>query len=473
MIDGTSVNNNKKALKSGVWYTASNFLIKSIGFITTPIFTRLLTKTEFGLYNNYTSWLSIVMIFVTLNLESTLISARFDFKEKFDEYILSMLSLSSISALVWVLVANLWSSKIETLLGLPKVYINAMLIYLLALPAINFFQARERYYYEYKKTVITSMFLSVGTALLSVVLVVFLPDKLSGRIIGAVLPTIIMGIAFYGFFVKKGKRIKIHYWKYALPICIPYIPHLLSMTLLNAMDRIMIDRWCGSEQTALYSLAYNCGAIVTLLLNSINSAFSPWLGEKLSENKCDEVRAFSKVYISGFIVFSFGIMLIAPEVLLLLGGKNYYEAIYVMTPVSMGCICQFLYTLFVNVEQFKTKTIGMAIASVIAAIINLLLNWALIPKIGYLAAAYTTLVGYLCLLVMHMYLVYRMRLHKIYSYKFILTAVIVSLIVMVLVTFLYSNAYLRYVICTIYCVTIFAVCYKFRKKIFHVIKKKK
>ena len=108
------------------------------------------------------------------------------------------------------------------------------------------------------------------------------------------------------------------------------------MTLLNAMDRIMIDRWCGSEQTALYSLAYNCGAIVTLLLNSINSAFSPWLGEKLSENKSDEVRAFSKVYISGFIVFSFGIMLIAPEVLLLLGGKNYYEAIYVMTSCFYG-----------------------------------------------------------------------------------------------------------------------------------------
>ena len=140
----------------------------------------------------------------------------------------------------------------------------------------------------------------------------------------------------------------------------------------------------------------------------------------------------------------------------------------------MGCICQFLYTLFVNVEQFKKKTIGMAIASVIAAIINLLLNWALIPKIGYLAAAYTTLVGYLCLLVMHMYLVYRMRLHKIYSYKFILTAVIVSLIVMVVVTFLYSNAYLRYVICTIYGVYNFLLfVINSRKKYFMLFKKKK
>ena len=79
------MNNNIKALKSGIWYTMSNFLVKSIGFITTPIFTRILTKSEFGAYNNYVSWLSIVTIFVTLDLEATLISARFDFKDTFDE----------------------------------------------------------------------------------------------------------------------------------------------------------------------------------------------------------------------------------------------------------------------------------------------------------------------------------------------------------------------------------------------------
>ena len=71
-----SSNNNVKALKSGIWYTAANFLTKSIGFITTPIFTRLMTHDEFGLYNNFTSWTSTLTILVTLNLTSTFISAR-------------------------------------------------------------------------------------------------------------------------------------------------------------------------------------------------------------------------------------------------------------------------------------------------------------------------------------------------------------------------------------------------------------
>lgn len=70
--------NNEKALKSGVWYTVANFIMKGIGFITTPIFTRLLSHSEFGLYSNYASWLQTFTMFVTLNLASTFISARFD-----------------------------------------------------------------------------------------------------------------------------------------------------------------------------------------------------------------------------------------------------------------------------------------------------------------------------------------------------------------------------------------------------------
>ena len=460
-----SMDNNKKALKSGVWYTASNFLVRSIGFVTTPIFTRLLTKTEFGAYNNYTSWLAIITIFVTLNLESTLISARFDFKEKFDEYILSVLALSSLSVAFWFVLLNVCHDEAETVMGLQSLYINAMLLYLLFLPAINLFQARERYYYEYKKTAITSILLSLGTAIISVVLVVTMNDGLSGRIIGSIIPTIVFGAFFYCFFIRHGKKVKITYWKYALPMCIPYIPHLLSLTLLNAKDRIMIERWCGSEDTALYSLAYNCGALVTLFLTSMNSAFSPWLGEKLSKNEFGEIRKFSKVYIIGFLFLALGVMLIAPEILLILGGKSYMEAIYVMSPVSMGCVCQFLYTLFVNIEQFKRKTVGMAMASVIAALVNLGLNWLFIPRIGYLAAAYTTLFGYLCLLIIHMYLVYKLQLHKVYSYRFVVMSVVIGLIAMVLITLTYSNSIVRYILIVIYCVIIAIILLKNSRKI--------
>ena len=93
----------RKAIKSGIWFTASNFLIKGIGFITTPIFTRLLTKAEFGEFNNFTTWVNILLILTSLNLESSLIRARFDFEDDLDEYIFSMQVLSLLSTGIWFL----------------------------------------------------------------------------------------------------------------------------------------------------------------------------------------------------------------------------------------------------------------------------------------------------------------------------------------------------------------------------------
>ena len=443
------MNNNIKALKSGVWYTIASFATKSIGFITTPIFTRILTHEEFGLYNNYTSWLSILTIFVTLNLESTFISARYDYENRFDSYIFSSLVLSTLSAAFWFILLN-FGNFFERISGVDKKYINCMVVYLIFLPAINMFQARERYYFKYKMSVLISTVVSVGTALLSVVLVVFFENKLSGRILGSAIPTVFIGIIIYIYIWKQGKRVNLDDWKYALPICVPYIPHLLSLTILNSMDRIMITNICGSEENALYSLAYTCGSMITILIGSMNSAFAPWLGEMLSENKLKEIQVVSKKYISAFFYLAIGIMLFAPEILLLFGGKSYMEAIYVMTPVSMGCVCQFLYTLFVNVEQFKKKTIGMACASITAAVINFILNWIFIPKFGYLAAAYTTLVGYLCLLLIHMFLVKRIKLNNVYSYKFVREVVILGIAAMVIITLLYSHAILRYIVIGIY-----------------------
>lgn len=464
------MDNNKKALKSGVWYTASNFLTKGVIFLTTPFFTRLLTHEEFGIFNNYISWLGLVTIFVTLNLDASIISAKYDYHKEFDSYIFSLLALSASNAIVWIFVINIFHGFFENLFDLNIYYINAMLLYILCLPAVSMYQAKEAYNFNYKKNALISLFLSVGTVFLSLILVITLQNKLNGRIIGAVLPTVILGVVFYFYFWRNGKKIDVNYWKYAIPICLPYIPHLLSMTLLNSTDRVMITKICGSEMTALYSLAYTCGAMITVVLSSLNGAFAPWLGEKIHNNEYQSVRKFSYIYILIFFFMSVGIMLLSPEALYILGGESYMEAVYVLAPVSMGCVCQFLYTMFVNVEQFKKKTCGMAIGSATAAIINFVLNLIFIPKIGYLAAAYTTLVGYIVLLLIHMYLVKRLGLSEIYDYRFIALVVLVGIAIMVLITILYSHTILRYIVLSIYgCIALY-IFSKYKTKILSLVK---
>ena len=465
-------NNNAKALKSGVWYTASNFLVKSIGFITTPIFARLMTKSDFGLFSNYTSWLNTLIVVLTLNLSATFISARFDFEDDFDGYISSSLALGTLSVAFGTLIINLFHRTFTDLMGIDLKFLNTMMVYLLFFMAIEMFQCRERYYFEYKVSVFLGLSVAVLTSLLSVWWVYAFEDKLLGRIAGFSLPVIIIGFVIYIIIFKNGRKISLSYWKYALPIALPYIPHSLSLTVLNSVDKMMITKICGSTDNALYSLAYSCGALITLFITSLNTAFSPWLGEKLKEEKYSEIKSFSKKYILLFCFIAFGVMLITPEILLIMGGKSYMTALYVMPPVELGCVCQFLYTMYVNIEQFKKQTIGMAIASVSAAVLNYVLNLILIPRYGYIAAAYTTLICFMWLLAVHIFLVRRIGFSMVYDNRFTAAIVLMMLLYTVLINYLYSLRILRYSFILVYAAIFGILLYKNRNVIIGFIKKK-
>lgn len=409
---------SSKAFKSAFWYTGSNLLVKALGFITIPIFTRLLTHAEFGVYNNYLSWLAVMTIVVTLSLDATLISAKRDYPNDLRNYTFSMVVLSQISAVIWLVLSNSFMSLLETVSALDAIYVNCIFVYLLFLPAITLVQTWERFIYRYKVTVALSLAMSIGIALLSVALALLMPNHLEGVIVGRTIPVVLLGGSIFLWFIVKKSVINVSYWRYALPIAWPFIPHLLAMTLLGAMNKIFIIQMCGADANALYSLAYSCGLIVALFVTSLNSAFSPWLGDKLTERNYDRIRRVSRPYIVLFAIFAFISTLIAPEVLLLMGGASYLPAMYVIPPIAMGCVFQFVYCMYVNVEQYEKKTKGMALASLSAAALNALLDIIFIPMFGYMAAAWATAISYGWLMIAHMLLVRRMRLSFVYDWKF-------------------------------------------------------
>lgn len=460
-----------KVFASGLWYTISSFLIRSIGLITTPIFTRLLTKSEFGDFNNFTTWISILMIVTSLNLGASMLSARRDYKDDWNGYVFSMMSLSLISTLIWLIIFVLFSELFVSFLAIEQKYIYAMFLYLLFYPVIDLFQVAERFQYKYKITVLTSLLISVGSAALSVFLVINMGDRLQGRIIGFVAPTIIGGLILVGIYLWKAQKINWHYWIYALPITLPFIPHLLSLLLLGGMSRVMIKQLCSSEDLAMYSLAYTIGSLVSILVMSINSAYSPWLGDRLTEKKYEVIRNMSFPYAA---IFSFcgcvGVLLM-PEVLLLMGGRSYMGALYVMPPVAAGCIMQFLYCMYVNVEQYEKKTKGMALASVIAAASNFVLNYIFIPRFGFIAAAYTTYVGYLSLLIMHMWLVYHIKMSHVYENRKIILVALGTSLIMFAENFVLELLIIRYALLVAFGLLALIILLKNKELIYKVIKK--
>lgn len=464
------MNDNKKAIISGVVYTLASCITTGMAFLTTPFFTRLMSQADFGAFNNFTSWQSVLTVIISLNLNVTFISARFDYRYEFESYVCSMITFTSGAIAIILLMINFWPQLFINILNMPLVYINVLIVYIFFSQIIGIFQSKEQFDFRYKRSALVGIANSVGTAILSMILVYILNNKLEGRIIGYTIPTILIGFILMISMVEKGKKVKFEHLKYALPICLPFIPHLLSLTLLNSMDRIMINKICGDKETALYSLAYTCSSVITVLMTSMNTAYSPWLARKLESREYTPITKFSYVYILAFICLLFGILLIAPEILLILGGKAYSEAVFVMPPVMIGCAMQMMYTMHVNIEQFHRRTVGMAIASVIAAVVNYILNYIFIPIYGYIAAAYTTYISYLILLVLHMYLVKKLGIGNIYDNKFIIFIILILSMAMLLFNGVYLNNSIRYIALVIYIIMFIVLLKKHGKVLIHFFK---
>lgn len=460
-----------QVVKSGMWYVVSNFVLRGISFITTPIFARLLTKREYGDFSNFSSWIAILTVFITLNMESTIISAQRDYKGREKQYEKSVLSLGLIVGFVFIIITNLIPTYFENIFSMKIGYINMMYLYILGMMFVNYFLVAERFKFEYKKTVFLSAFISITSSILSILLVYFMSDKLTGRILGYIIPAILVGIIFFFLVFVNNIKIDVNIWKYALPICLPFIPHLLSLNVLNSVDRIMITNYCGSEKTAIYSMAYTCGNVITILVSALNNAYSPWLAKKLTEKDYTSIKKYSILYFMFFLIFAIGIMLITPELLLILGGKAYAESKYVMIPIAVGCVCQFAYCMYVNVEQYDKKTYGMAVASISAALLNFVLNFIFIPKFGYIAAAYTTLLGYLWLLFVHVAFVYIIKRAYVYNTKAILIMILGTVAFSIVLNYLYHSNLLRWIIICLLMITLVIACFKNKAKLLELIRR--
>ncbi len=395
-------------------------MMRGIGFLTTPIFARLLSQSEFGRYSNYTSWLGILTILASLNLEASLITAKTDFRETFDEYIGSMMALGGLSGVFWIALISVFPDFFGASFGMDRIYMYSMFAYILLYMPVTLFLTREKFLFRYQYSAAVSLAVTAATSLLSVVLALCWENGYAARVVGTLIPVLVAGTLTAARIGYQAKRLNTAYWRYALRICLPYIPHLLSLNILSSIDRIMINQYIGETETALYSLAYTCGTMISILASSINNAFAPWLAEKLESGQFQEARAFSKVCVFFFGLAAVLVVIISPEILYILGGKAYFQAVYVMPPVALGCVCQFVYTMFVNVEQCCKKTAGMAMGSAAAASLNVVLNWICIPRFGYISAAYTTLAGYGFLLLIHMWLVKRIGYGEIYDYRWLI-----------------------------------------------------
>ncbi len=403
-----------KVKRATLLITFCSFLQRGISFITVPIFTRMLSTADYGTVSVYQSWEMVATYFVTLGVTyGGFNNGMLKFKDDREGYTSSVAGLVVCMGLLWLALCLVLSDSAVALTGMPLIFVALAFTEVIAKGVYDVWVSRMRFDYEYKKLVPTSLILSVAVPALGVVFVIMASDKALARILSFVLVEVAFAVVLGRFILRRGKCFcKWEYWKFTLLFNIPLLPHYLSQVVLTSSDRIMISNLCGSSDAGVYSIAYSVGMLMTLLTNSLNTTVTPWIYHTMDAKEYKKIGRTS-VYLLGFIALALLFVdILAPEVVAILAPGEYREAMTLVPIIAASVFFMFMYSYCSNIEFYYEKTRLAAVASVIAATLNLALNAACIPVFGYRAAGYTTLLCYMVLGAAHYIFSRRVVLRK-------------------------------------------------------------
>ncbi len=457
------MSSDNKVIKAGIGYTIGNYLLKGLNFLTIPVFTKIMSPSDYGIYNTYLSYEAILFIVIGLALHASLKNGKYRFGERFNRYVSTCIIVQIVSAFIWIIVANVTYPLYADVLQLSRVLVNLLIIYSLATAIIQIYNAYVGLEYRYNDFIKISAVNAIINIILSLVLIFTIckGHTYLGRIIGTVVSAIIIALYIVCVLWRKEKPTKnLEFVKFGVLYSLPIIPHGFSQVILSQFDRIMIRTMIGDTEAGIYSFAYNIYSIVFVTTTSTDQVWGPWFYEKMNSGDEKIIRVRAKDYSFGIACMVIMVLLLAPEIIMILGSNDYYNAVYSVIPIVVSGYFVFLYTLPVQVEYYFSKTKLIAFGTMCAALINAVLNFIFIPKYGYIAASYTTLVTYILYFAFHMFISYKIMGRMLYSIKSIIKCSGLVLAFSVLTLVFLENFLVRVILLTFLIVGILSWMHK-------------
>ena len=227
----------------------------------------------------------------------------------------------------------------------------------------------------------------------------------------------------------------------------PIIPHGISQVLLAQFDRIMINKMIGKSEAGIYGLVGNIKLILAIISDSISEVWMTWFYEKMKNKEIEAVRSRARQLCYFFLIIAIGVMSISPELVLIIGGQKYAVGKYVAIPMILDAFVLFIYNVIVPSEYFKQKTSFIMWGTMSAAVINIITNYIFIQKYGFIAAAYTTLFAYICYMILHLVISYRLMRFSIIPVSCIALCLISIVIIAIVDLIFIDNILVRYLVC--------------------------
>ncbi|WP_022764581.1 lipopolysaccharide biosynthesis protein [Butyrivibrio sp. XPD2006] len=394
----------KEFAKNTFILALGQFLPNLFSILYIPLITGHFSTSEYGEYDYLLTIISLLLPIATLQIHSSafrfLIEAR-ENKEKSKSIISSIFFFTLIVSLITVLIF----ACIYTNATFERIIIG---MYIISDAFFTLLSYIARGLADNVGYSIASFILSGLKTMFVFICLVFLKSGLWGVLTGICLSYI---LAMLFIFIKEDllsyisvKSVSLLVIKECIAYSWPMVPNNLSNWVLKVSDRIVITFFLGVEANAIYAAANNIPNILNMAKSVVVMAWQE--NASIALNDKDAAEYYSKVFkdMLSLIAGITALIIVSSPLLFILLIRGSYEDAYYQMPilflgVFFGCMSSFQGGIYIA----HKRTVNVGVTTIIAAVINLLLDLLLVNSIGISAGSVSTLVSYLFLFVFRLF----------------------------------------------------------------------
>ncbi len=386
--------------KSSIIYLFSTLLNRAVPLLLLPVLTQHLTPAEYGtiaIIQVFLSFFQSLFGGLNVNISRNYFSMG---RLRFQSYMTAVFVVLIILFLSSTLLSILYLNAELPLFGLSRNWLLAMPILACMSMAnmlnLTLLRTEERPY-RYATWEISNGILNL---MLTLILLLVFQFGWAARAYGIVVPMVLYGL-FGVIALSRRSMLPLRFRcldvKETLSVTMILIPHTMSGFVVSLIDRIFIKEMLGVDQVGIYTIGYQFGTVTMFITLAFLKAWQPWFFKKIASDSAQdrgEIARKTWIYLGLLIVGSIIYLCIAHFALPYIVDERYWDAKSVLTPLVIASVAYGGYQIFFPYLVHLKLTHLLAIATPTAALINVILNFILIPQFGIVGAAYATLCAY-------------------------------------------------------------------------------
>jgi len=398
-------NEFKKLLKHSLIYGAGAVISKAVGFLMIPVYTRYLTPEDYGILEILTLTSFIITWIFSMGLDSSILRFYFDYdteKEKKQVISTGLIFLIGVMLLGTSILLNFVSKFSLIFLDTVEyshyfriIFITTFFQVILNIP-LTYLRAKD----QSVLFVAISLCRLIIALSLNIYLIVFLNMGVLGVLYSSLITSsFICVIMLFIIFKEIGFVFSLNKLKKMLDYGLPFIPTGLSLFELSFADRYFLKCFSSLKEVGLYSLGYKFASMLgILIINPFIQIWNVFMFPEAKKNNAKQIFARVLTYFGFILTFAgLGISILGEEIVKIVAAPNFFDSYKVIPIVSLAYILYGGYHIFPIGIYLKKKTKHLVPVVISAAILNLLLNWLLIPKFNMMGAGMATMLSYLYL----------------------------------------------------------------------------